>query len=62
MAKGAMQAIEGGGTAMANFAGGMAKGFAKGAIFQAVMGNARELGEAHAAERSGAAGGKSATK
>ncbi|WP_161795050.1 hypothetical protein, partial [Arsukibacterium sp. MJ3] len=30
--------------------------------FQAVMGNARELGEAHAAERSGAAGGKSATK
>ncbi|KKO47558.1 hypothetical protein VT06_16365, partial [Arsukibacterium sp. MJ3] len=36
----------------ANFAGGMAKGFAKGAIFQAVMGNARELGEAHAAASS----------
>ncbi|WP_372627754.1 FG-GAP-like repeat-containing protein [Arsukibacterium sp.] len=38
MAKGAMQAIEGGGTAMANFAGGMAKGFAKGQIFSCVMG------------------------
>ena len=62
MAIGAVKAIEGGGTAMANFAGGMAKGFAKGAIFQAVMGDASELGAAHAAERSGGAAGKTAAK
>jgi RHS repeat-associated protein len=40
MAMGAIKAIEGGGTAMANFAGGMAKGLAKGAIFNAVMAGA----------------------
>ena len=38
MAVGAIRAIEGGGTAMANFAGGMAKGFAKGQIFNCVTG------------------------
>ncbi|MDR6984473.1 RHS repeat-associated protein [Rheinheimera pacifica] len=43
MAIGAIKAIEGGGTAMANFAGGMAKGLAKGAIFNAVMAGASYL-------------------
>ena len=43
MAVGAIKAIEGGGTAMANFAGGMAKGLAKGAIFNAVMAGASYL-------------------
>ena len=38
MAIGAIKAIEGGGTAMANFAGGMAKGFIKGQIFNCVTG------------------------
>lgn len=54
MAIGAVKAIEGGGTAMANFAGGMAKGYAKGAIFQGVMGDATELGKAHAAGKTAA--------
>ncbi|MCS4308297.1 RHS repeat-associated protein [Rheinheimera pacifica] len=49
MAIGAIKAIEGGGTAMANFAGGMAKGLAKSFIFQAVMGDAAALGSKHAA-------------
>ncbi|MGI5308120.1 hypothetical protein [Rheinheimera sp. WS51] len=43
MAIGAVKAIEGGGTAMANFAGGMAKGYAKGAIFNTVMAGASYL-------------------
>lgn len=55
MAVGAIQAIDGGGTAMANFAGGMAKGFAKGYVFGKVMGDPRELGAAHAAQRNGGA-------
>jgi len=37
MAVGAIRAIEGGGTAMANFAGGMAKGYAKGMLFNGIM-------------------------
>jgi RHS repeat-associated protein len=56
MAVGAVRAIEGGGTAMANFAGGMAKGFAKGLIFYSVMGDPKELGEAHAARKVGGNG------
>ncbi|MEN3157341.1 FG-GAP-like repeat-containing protein [Alkalimonas sp. NCh-2] len=56
MAVGAMRAIDGGGTAMANFAGGMAKGYAKGLAFHSVMGDPQELGEAHAARRSGGNG------
>ncbi|MDR6984470.1 RHS repeat-associated protein [Rheinheimera pacifica] len=45
MAIGAIKAIEGGGTAMANFAGGMAKGLAKGAIFNAVMAGISHLAD-----------------
>ncbi|MFN4055407.1 MAG: FG-GAP-like repeat-containing protein [Alishewanella aestuarii] len=37
MAVGAIRAIEGGGTAMANFAGGMAKGYAKSMLFNGAM-------------------------
>jgi len=43
MAVGAIRAIEGGGTAMANFAGGMAKGFAKGQAFNCITGAGRCL-------------------
>ncbi len=48
MAVGAIRAIEGGGTAMANFAGGMAKGYAKGLAFNAAMGGLMKLGQAAA--------------
>jgi hypothetical protein len=37
MAVGAIRAIEGGGTAMANFAGGMAKGYAKSMLFNGAI-------------------------
>ncbi|MEN3157335.1 RHS repeat-associated core domain-containing protein [Alkalimonas sp. NCh-2] len=49
MAVGAMRAIDGGGTAMANFAGGMAKGYAKGLAFNAAMGGLMKLGQGQAA-------------
>ncbi|MEN3157339.1 RHS repeat-associated core domain-containing protein [Alkalimonas sp. NCh-2] len=49
MAVGAIRAIEGGGTAMANFAGGMAKGYAKGLAFNAAMGGLMKLGQGQAA-------------
>jgi hypothetical protein len=43
MAVGAIRAIEGGGTAMANFAGGMAKGYAKSMLFNGAMNGLSQL-------------------
>ena len=43
MAVGAIKAIEGGGTAMANFAGGMAKGYLKGQLNSLIMAGASYL-------------------
>jgi len=41
--------VGGGGTAMANFAGGMAKGYAKGLVFNAAMGGLMKLGQGQTA-------------